>query len=87
VAGGDEDIQYTAKKILYRKFEQVFSEKKLRGLVPNFHINLSVRDLYIYPQDLSTYFAGKIGRPILEIGNENEQYHFWEYRNLIFFVV
>ncbi len=34
-------VLYTAKKIY------VFSEKKLRGLSPNFHIHVSVSDLYI----------------------------------------
>ncbi len=29
----------------------VFTEKELRGLSPNFHIHVSVSDLYIYSQD------------------------------------
>jgi hypothetical protein len=33
----------------------VFPEMKLRGLIPNFHIHVSVCDLYIHHQ--STYFA------------------------------
>ncbi len=38
-----------------KKFKQIFSERKLRGLVPNFCMHVSVSDLYIPP----------IGPPIL----------------------
>jgi hypothetical protein len=31
----------------YRKFEQIFPEKDLRGLSSNFHIHVSVSDLYV----------------------------------------
>jgi hypothetical protein len=34
----------------------VFIEKELRSLSPNLHIHESVRDLYVYSQDRSTYF-------------------------------
>ncbi len=34
----------------------VFLFWELRGLSPNFHIPVSVSDLYIYSQDRSTYF-------------------------------
>ncbi len=34
----------------------VFPEKELRGLSPNFHIRVSMSNLYIHSQDRSTYF-------------------------------
>jgi hypothetical protein len=34
-------------KILYRKMEKIFPERKLRGLSPSFCIHISVSDLYI----------------------------------------
>jgi hypothetical protein len=34
----------------------VFPEKELHGLGPNFHIHLTVSDLYWYSQERSTYF-------------------------------
>jgi hypothetical protein len=35
----------------------LYTEMKLRGLVPSFHIHVSVSDLYMYSRDRSTYFA------------------------------
>ena len=34
----------------------VFLFWELRGLSPNFHVHVSVSDLYIYSQDRPTYF-------------------------------
>jgi hypothetical protein len=44
----------------------VFPEKKLRGLSPNFHIHVSVSDLYI-PPSVRLFSCGRIGRPIVGI--------------------
>jgi hypothetical protein len=41
-------------------------EMKLRGLIPHFHIHVSVSDLYV----------PRILPPILEIRNEAGQFHF-----------
>jgi hypothetical protein len=40
-------------KSLNRNSEQIFPEMKLRGLVPIFHIRVSVSDLFIYSHDRS----------------------------------
>jgi hypothetical protein len=49
----------------------VFPEMKLRGLVPNFYIRVSVSNLYI-PRVGHRYI--NVG-----IGNEAAQYHFWDF--------
>jgi hypothetical protein len=38
-------------------FKQIFPEKELHGLSPNFHIHVSVSDLYVYSHDRSAYSA------------------------------
>jgi hypothetical protein len=51
---------------LQRKSHLCISFLGLRGLSPNFHIHVSVSDLYIF-QDRSTYLAAAKNRQILEI--------------------
>ncbi len=79
----------------------VFLEKELRGLSPNFHIHVSVSNLYI-PIIGSLIFCSRIGRPIVGIyvwithrnmnvgiRTEAAQFLFWEHllRILVFFAV
>jgi hypothetical protein len=54
---------YTAKIIsIYG-----FPEKELRGLSPNFHIHVSLSDLYITTIGPPTVFSySRLGRPIVE---------------------
>jgi hypothetical protein len=60
----------------------MFPEMKLRDLVPNFHIHVSVSDLYIPTIGTPTQYS-KIGGPIVgmyksltAIENEAAQFHF-----------
>jgi hypothetical protein len=46
-ASGDETASPLNAKTLHKKSKKIFPEMKLRGLVPNFHIHVSVSDLYI----------------------------------------
>jgi hypothetical protein len=47
-------------------FKQIFPEKEYRGLSPNFHIHVSVSELYIPKMGLP-FLLEEIYRPILEI--------------------
>jgi hypothetical protein len=50
----------------------VFQEKELRGLSYNFHIHVSVSDLYtVCPEWVHIFSCSRIGRPILGINNKS----------------
>ncbi len=59
-----KDISDTA---LQKDLIFVFPEMKLRGLVHNFYILVSVSDLYIPTIGPQTQDSKKIGRPIMRI--------------------
>ncbi len=48
------------------KMPKIFSEKEYRGLSPNFHIHVSVSELYILTMELS-FLLEEICGPILGI--------------------
>jgi hypothetical protein len=53
----EKERMIIAMDTLYRKLKQIFTEMKLRGLVPNFYIYVSPSDLYM----------PTIGTPILRL--------------------
>jgi hypothetical protein len=68
----------------------VFLFWELRGLSPNFHIHVSVSNLYsIFPGSVQIFPCSRIGRPILEIykslmsvetGRQNIIILFWKWQ-------
>ncbi len=82
------------QKTKTKKWKKIFSEKELRGFSPNFHIPVSVSDLYIPTIDLPILLQEICG-PILEIyksligacGTEAAQFREKEYINGIFVAV
>jgi len=48
-----KDARATMQRTNTENSKQIFPEKELRGHSPNFHIHVSVSDLYIPTMDLS----------------------------------
>jgi hypothetical protein len=57
---------YALQRTNAENSKQIFPEKELRGHKPNFHIHVSVSDLYIPTIDLAIFLQELIG-PILGI--------------------
>ncbi len=84
---------------LQRNFDYVFPEKEQRALSPNFHIDMSVIDLYIYSHDRCTYFPAaeqadqsceyinRSQKHDVGVRTEAVQFLFWEYLLRIFDIV
>ncbi len=68
--------------------KQIFPEKELRGLSPNFRIPVSVSDLYIYSHDQSAYCAaGKYVDRFWEYINRSQTWMWkWDWCRAIFFL-
>ncbi len=48
-----------------KKFGFMYSQKRLTGLTPYFHIRVSVSDLYtVFPRSVHLFSCSRIGRPI-----------------------
>ncbi len=58
---------------------QIFPEMKLRGIVPNFHIHVSLSDLHIPTIGPQTHY-NKIGRPIVGIYKSLTDTLMWKLR-------
>jgi hypothetical protein len=75
--------------------KQIFPEKELCGHSPNFHIYVSVSEVYVPSIGLPILLAGKYVDRSCEYTNRSQthecgnwaQFLFWEYRNGIFFTV
>jgi hypothetical protein len=86
-----ETMMATVQRTNTENSEQIFPEKELRGHRPNFHIHVSVSDLYLPTIDLPILLRERCG-PILgmrhmnvEIGTEaaqlpDKEIHKWNLR-------
>jgi hypothetical protein len=87
---------YTAKTLYWKSSKQIFPEKELLGISPNFHIHVSVSDLYI-PRIGLPILLRKICGPYksltvtwmwkLGLRTDAPQFLFWKYINRIFVAV
>ncbi len=59
-------LLYALQRQNAENLKQIFPEKEYRGLSPNFHIHVSVSELYIPMMGLP-FLLEEICRPILEI--------------------
>ncbi len=65
---------YTLQRIHTENWKQIFPEKEFRGHSPNFHIHVSVNDLYIPTIGLPVLMKEICG-PILKIYKSLTQTH------------
>ncbi len=52
-------VQYTLQRTVTENFKQIFPEKELHGHRPNFHIHVSVREIYIFPPSICLFCCRK----------------------------
>ena len=58
VKTAEDRIENTLQRQNAENLKQIFTEKEYRGLSPNFHIHVSVSELYMYSHDGSACSAG-----------------------------
>jgi hypothetical protein len=80
---GEEGVAFSLQRQNAENLKQIFPEKEYRGLSPNFHIHVSVSDLYIPTMGLPFRSWEYINhsQKIVEIGAEDAQFPEKEYIN------